>query len=63
MAGIQQVTAEQIRDVARRYFVPQRLNRVIIAPPGGAPQAGRESGRPRRAKSAWRGFPTACGCW
>ncbi len=36
---IQQVTAEQIRGVARRYFVPERLNRVVIAPPGGAPKA------------------------
>ncbi len=36
--GIQRVTAEQIRDVARRYLVPLRLNRVIIAPPGGAPK-------------------------
>ncbi len=36
--GIQRVTAEQVRDVARRYFVPQRLNRVIVAPPGGAPK-------------------------
>ncbi len=37
--GIQKVTAEQVREVARRYFVPQRLNRVIIAPPGGAPKS------------------------
>jgi len=37
--GIQKVTAEEVRDVARRYFVPERLNRVIIAPPGGAPKA------------------------
>jgi zinc protease len=36
--GIQKVTAEQVRDVARRYFVPKRLNRIIIAPPGGAPK-------------------------
>ena len=36
--GIQKVTAEQVREVARRYFVPERLNRVIIAPPGGAPK-------------------------
>ena len=36
--GIQKVTAEQIREVARRYFVPSRLNRVILAPPGGAPE-------------------------
>ncbi len=36
--GIQQVTAEQIMDVARRYFTPGRLNRVIVAPPGGAPK-------------------------
>ncbi len=38
VAGIQKVTAEQVREVARRYFVPERLNRVIIAPPGGAPK-------------------------
>ena len=61
---IQKVTAEQIRDVARRYFVPQRLNRVIIAPPGGAPKVGRQGGDGRpRAKSAWCGCPTACACW
>ena len=36
--NIQKVTAEQVRDVARRYFVPERLNRIIIAPPGGAPK-------------------------
>jgi zinc protease len=29
--AIQQVTAEQVRDVARRYFVPERFNRVLIA--------------------------------
>jgi zinc protease len=39
VAGIQNVTAEQVREVARRYFVPERLNRVIVAPPGGAPKA------------------------
>ena len=32
---IEKVTAEQIRDVARRYFSPKRLNRITIAPPGG----------------------------
>ena len=37
--NIQKVTAEQVRDVARRYFLPARLSRVIIAPPGGAPKA------------------------
>ena len=37
--GIQKVTAEQVRDVARRYFVPERLNRVMVVPPGGAPKA------------------------
>ena len=36
--NIQKVTAEQVRDVARRYFVPQRLNQVTIVPPGAAPQ-------------------------
>jgi len=39
--GIQKVTADQIRHVARRYFVPERLNRVIIAPPGGSPKSSR----------------------
>ncbi len=37
--NIQKVTAEQVRDVARRYFLPGRMNRIIIAPPGGAPKA------------------------
>lgn len=37
--AIQQVTAQQVQDVARRYLVPERLNRVIIAPPGGSPRA------------------------
>ena len=37
--NIQKVTAEEIRDVARRYFLPGRLNRVILAPPGGGPKA------------------------
>ena len=41
--NIQKVTAEQIRDVARRYFVPGRLSRVIIAPPGGAPKSARSA--------------------
>jgi zinc protease len=35
---IQAVTAEQIRAAARTYFVPDRLNEVIIAPPGQAPR-------------------------
>jgi zinc protease len=38
VAGIDKVTAEQVRDVARRYFRDETLNRVIIAPPGGAPK-------------------------
>jgi len=36
--NIQKVTPEQIREVARRYLVPERLNRVVIAPPGGGPK-------------------------
>jgi zinc protease len=35
---IQSVTAAEIRAAARKYIVPARLNRVIIAPPGGAPK-------------------------
>jgi zinc protease len=40
--GIRQVTAEDVRRVARRYLTPPRRNRILIAPPDGAPQ---ESGR------------------
>jgi zinc protease len=40
--GIQKVTAEQIQEVARKYFVPERLNRIIIAPPGGAPKSAQQ---------------------
>ncbi|MHB8898411.1 MAG: M16 family metallopeptidase [Thermoguttaceae bacterium] len=40
--GIEQVTAEQIQAVARRYFRPERLNRVVIAPPDGAPKSASE---------------------
>ncbi len=40
--AIQEVTAAEVRDVAQRYFVPERLNRVILAPPGGAPEADEE---------------------
>jgi zinc protease len=36
--NIQKVTAEQIRDVAQRYFLPQRLNQAAIFPPGTAPR-------------------------
>lgn len=39
---IQAVTAEQIREVARKYFVPERLNEVIIAPLGKAPKKAME---------------------
>ena len=50
--NIQKVTAEQIRDVARRYFVPQRLNRVIDFPARRDAESGRESGRRGRTKSS-----------
>lgn len=43
--GIEKVTAEQIRDVARRYFLPERLNRIVIAPPGGQAKAAEESAK------------------
>jgi len=39
--GIQQVTAEQVRAAARRYFRPERLNAAYIDPPGAAPETGR----------------------
>lgn len=37
--NIQKVTAEQVLDVAQRYFDPQRLSRILIVPPGGTPKA------------------------
>jgi zinc protease len=40
---IQKVTAEEIRAAARRWFVAERLNRAIIAPPGGAPKPAAEA--------------------
>ncbi len=46
--GIQKVTAEQMRDVARRYFVPRRLNRVVIAPPGGGPKSAEKAAQGHR---------------
>jgi len=49
---IQEVTAEQIRDVARRYFVPERMNRVVIAPPGGMPE--QATGESEKAESEIR---------
>ncbi len=40
---IQSVTSEQLREVARKYFVPDRLNEVVIAPLGRAPKIVSES--------------------
>jgi len=40
---IQAVTAGEIREAARKYFVPSRVNRVIIAPPGGGPKVAAEA--------------------
>lgn len=34
LEGVQRVTAEQVREAARRYFLPERRNTVIIDPPG-----------------------------
>ncbi len=38
VAEIAKVTAEEVQSVARRYLVPERLNRIVIAPIGGAPK-------------------------
>lgn len=50
--NIQRVTAEEIQRAARRWLVPERLNRVVIAPPGGAKrtatQAAATAGEPMR---------------
>jgi len=34
VAGIQAVTPEQVREAARKYFLPERLNTVVIDPVG-----------------------------
>ena len=38
LTGIRAVTAEDLRRVARKYFLPERRNRVLIAPIGMAPK-------------------------
>jgi zinc protease len=43
--GIQAVTAEQVREVARRYFVPNRVNEVTIDPLGTQRSAEEEGGK------------------
>lgn len=35
--GIRKVTLEDVRRVAQKYFVPERLSTIVIAPPGMAP--------------------------
>ena len=51
--GIQKVTAEQVRDVARRYFVPRAAQPRHHRPAGRRAEAGRGGGRRRpRARSA-----------
>lgn len=57
--NIQKVTAEQIRDVAQRYLVPQRLNRVVIAPPGGT--AGNKTARTNAVEEKVRRLQLANG--
>ena len=39
VAGIQRVTAEQVREVARKYFLPERTNTVVIDPIGSKREA------------------------
>ncbi len=46
--GIRGVTAEAVREAVRKYLIPQRQNRIVIAPPGMSPKiadelAGRET--------------------
>ena len=55
--NIQKVTAEQIRDVARRYFVPQRLNQVTIFPPGRPRKRQRTRPAPAKTKSTSSRLP------
>jgi zinc protease len=42
VAGIQGVTAEQVRAVARKYFLPERLNTVTIDPIGSKKETSHE---------------------
>ena len=48
---IQKVTAEQVRDVAQRYLVPEHLNRAIIAPPGKAPKGDAATATPTEGET------------
>jgi len=41
--GIQKVTAAQVQEAARKYLTPDRLNRVLITPPGLAPKSAEEA--------------------
>ena len=36
--GIRRVTAEDVRNAVRKYLTPERLSRIVIAPPGMAPK-------------------------
>lgn len=45
VTGIQQVTAAQVQEVAGRYFVPQRLTRVMVMPPGLAPKTTQQNNK------------------
>ena len=60
--NIQKVTAEQIRDVARRYFVPQRLNEVTIFPPGAAPQETKNQAGAGKDEIHSSACPMVCAC-
>ncbi len=44
---IQRVTAEEVRDAARRYLDPARLNRVALVPPGTLDEVAEEEPEPR----------------
>jgi zinc protease len=53
--GIRHVTAEDVRNAVRKYLVPQRQTRIVIAPPGKIPKpeeniAGKEVGEVRAVK-------------
>ncbi|QDT50052.1 Peptidase M16 inactive domain protein [Symmachiella dynata] len=58
VAGIQTVTAEQIRNVARKYFLPQRMNTVIIEPLGsGAKRQATSDSSPAESEIIRKQFP------
>lgn len=54
LEGIRKVTPEQVRDVARRYFVPERMNVALLTPPTATEAVRADRTRTREARTHQR---------